>query len=498
MKWTDQFARGFRATRLADGTSGAGQSHFDSTGHGFPPKPGQRGAIFMGQNLTFNVVTDYGADNTGRDDSTAAVQRAVRGLNGHSGASLYFPSGTYLISEPLVIPHADPTLPNRYTSNIAIFGDGSDATTLLFTNADPTLHGIATDVSAFSLSALRMKATQFGSVPQTVINAQSSDDMAAYQSGAALHYTGQGNLRIRDINFSSFLTGVHINNVTASEVWINDCHFNNCIIYGLLVENLAGNAFFSRLEITGTAPTAGSPASVRNSRSVGIRINRGDGYQVSDCLISSCGKAALMLKPTAQTTTLAVPETMFKLVYLYFSNCQFDLPFNSTIPADPSFGTSVIVDGSISEPGNPNETGHITRVNFTNCTATAAANNGFYFNSCSRINLTGCSAFANGQNGVQVDHPISNLSINGGQYFNNSTAKPFHFDGIYFGPDVTDFSVGNVIAGRSPVEKQRFGINAPFPTNNRYMITNCQAIGYPGGGINDKGGPSKVVANNLV
>ena len=453
----------------------------------------------MGQKLTFNVVADYGADNTGRDDATAAVERAVRGLSGHVGASLYFPSGIYKIGRPLVIPRVDPGDPNKQTANISVFGDGSDATTLLFEGNDPTRHALRTDITSFGLRDLKLTTTQFRSTPVEVLRDQSADDMAGYRSGAGFLYQGKGNLRIRDVTFSSFLTGVHIDNESAGQVWINDCNFNNCLLYGLLVENMGGNAFFERLEITGPTPGPGAPPWVRDSRSVGIRINRGDGYQISDCLISGCGKASLMLKPTRKTSTLRPPEEMFKLVYVYFSNCQFDLPFNSNVSEDnPSFGSSVIVDGSISNPANPNETGHITRVNFTNCTATAAANNGFYFRGCSRINLTGCSAFVNATHGVRVDHPVVHLSIVGGQYFDNSTAHAGTHDGIFFGPGVTDFLVANVKAGRSDHEKQRFGINASAPTNNRYLLTGCEATGYPNGGINPQGGPSKVVANNLV
>jgi len=454
----------------------------------------------MGQKLTFNVVTDYGADNTGRDDSTAAIERAIRGLTGHVGAALYFPSGIYKIGQPLVIPRSIANEPNRHTANISIFGDGSDATTLLFLGDDPTRHGLSTDVTSFTLRDLKLTTSRFGSVSQGIIQAQSNDFMDGYQAGSAFLYLGKGNLRVRDVTFSGFMTGVHINNVSASQIWINDCNFNNCLIYGLLVENMAGNAFFERLEITGMVPGPGSPPSARDSRSVGIRINRGDGFQVSDCLISGCGKASMMLKPTRHTPPLAVPEEMFKLVYVYFSNCQFDLPFNANVSEEaPSFGSSVIVDGSISGSANTNEVEHITRVNFTNCTATAAANNGFYFRGCGRINLTGCSAFVNATHGVRVDHPVVHLSINGGQYFNNSTANHGTHDGIYFGPNVTDFLVANVKAGLAPGEKQRFGINASSPTNNRYLINNCEAIGYQnGGGINAQGGPSKVVANNLV
>ncbi|CAK7207075.1 hypothetical protein SEUCBS139899_009883 [Sporothrix eucalyptigena] len=59
-----------------------------------------------------NVVTDYGADNTGKKDATAAIQRAIddgkrcgEKCNGSStkNAIVYFPAGTYLVSSTIKV-----------------------------------------------------------------------------------------------------------------------------------------------------------------------------------------------------------------------------------------------------------------------------------------------------------------------------------------------------------------------------------------------------------
>lgn len=458
----------------------------------------------MGDKLTYNVVTEFGADNTGRDDSSPALARAVLKLAGHMGSALYFPAGIYKVGRPLVIPRADPNAPGdpkRFASNVTLFGDGSDATTLLFTGLAPTEHGIRTDITAFGLRDIKL--TTEGSIrpDQATIRAQSADDMVGYNAGAGLLFQGEGNLRVRDVTFSGFMTGLHVDNAHGAQVWVTDSNFNNNLIYGLLVENLAGNAFFKSLEITGHVPVAGEPDTARDQRAVGIRINRGDGYLISDCIISGCGKAALMLKPTARTATLMSPEDRFKVLYVMLTSCQFDLPFNTVgvAEADPSFGSAVIVDGSLAAAGNPNEVEHVFRVNFTNCTATAASSNGFYFRQCSRVVLTGCSAFVNQAHGLRADAPCPHLSITGGQYYNNSRAQPGTHDGIYLGPGVTDFLISSVKAGRAGGEQQRFGINASSPTNDRYSITGSEALGYPNGaGINAQGGPSRVVAGNLL
>lgn len=56
----------------------------------------------------FNVL-DYGADPTGVADSAAAIQAAINAaavaVAGSTGAVVYFPTGTYLISETITLPN---------------------------------------------------------------------------------------------------------------------------------------------------------------------------------------------------------------------------------------------------------------------------------------------------------------------------------------------------------------------------------------------------------
>lgn len=63
--------------------------------------------------ISVNIVTDYGADPTGNSDSTQAIQNAINaaiasftqpfGITTHS--KVYVPTGNYLISAPISIPH---------------------------------------------------------------------------------------------------------------------------------------------------------------------------------------------------------------------------------------------------------------------------------------------------------------------------------------------------------------------------------------------------------
>jgi len=70
-------------------------------------------------------VKDFGAIGDGVADDTAAIQAAA---NGNGGKAVYFPSGTYKISQAIVISG----------SGISLFGDGDSASTI-FTTANITM-----------------------------------------------------------------------------------------------------------------------------------------------------------------------------------------------------------------------------------------------------------------------------------------------------------------------------------------------------------------------
>lgn len=62
----------------------------------------------MIEGAQFNVL-DYGADNTGVADSAAAIQSAItaaaQAVGGSTGAVVYFPTGTYKISQRITLPN---------------------------------------------------------------------------------------------------------------------------------------------------------------------------------------------------------------------------------------------------------------------------------------------------------------------------------------------------------------------------------------------------------
>jgi len=73
-------------------------------------------------NLFINVVADFGADNTGSRDSTAAIQNAINSIP--KGGTIYFPAGTYNISSTLQIGNGSAAAPSTL-NGIVLAGTGS-------------------------------------------------------------------------------------------------------------------------------------------------------------------------------------------------------------------------------------------------------------------------------------------------------------------------------------------------------------------------------------
>jgi hypothetical protein len=86
---------------------------------GIPSRPTGSGAIF-------NAHTTYGADNTGGSDATAAIQNAINAAgaaaSSANGCVAYLPTGTYLVSNTLILP-----------SNVSLRGEGPTLSIIHYT-----------------------------------------------------------------------------------------------------------------------------------------------------------------------------------------------------------------------------------------------------------------------------------------------------------------------------------------------------------------------------
>lgn len=150
-------------------------------------------------------VTNYGADSTGVDDSTAAIQAAIDAAGAADGNVVYLPAGTYKITDTLDIPY----------TNVVIVGNGSgqshDTGTSSGTTATRLLWAGAAGGKMVSINspsgASNQKKTGCG-VKGIMFDAQGA--------GTGLEILSQSRGAYSDLFFAEFSTACVSMNVVAS------------------------------------------------------------------------------------------------------------------------------------------------------------------------------------------------------------------------------------------------------------------------------------------
>jgi hypothetical protein len=88
------------AGAAAGAGAGAGTRAARPDAAGRPNQAGQQDAGKRSSDGVMNVV-DFGADPAGHRDSTRSIQAAIDAIDLHTGGTVYFPNGTYLVNGPL-------------------------------------------------------------------------------------------------------------------------------------------------------------------------------------------------------------------------------------------------------------------------------------------------------------------------------------------------------------------------------------------------------------
>lgn len=119
-------------TEFSDVLDYANQYVYRGEAAGYTVQTGATAGQSVSQSLqsrldSFVVVTDFGATGNGTTDDTAAINRALYQLycvqsNSQVRRSLYFPAGTYRVSNTILIP-----------SYARLYGDGADSSIINFT-----------------------------------------------------------------------------------------------------------------------------------------------------------------------------------------------------------------------------------------------------------------------------------------------------------------------------------------------------------------------------
>ncbi len=99
-----------------------------------------------------NVKTQYGAKGDGVTDDTAALQKAISSvIRSGNGAILYFPSGTYLVSRPLI----EKDLHGTWQSQLTFQGENQGRTIIKLTDNDPSYQSSSSPADVLDMGSLQ-------------------------------------------------------------------------------------------------------------------------------------------------------------------------------------------------------------------------------------------------------------------------------------------------------------------------------------------------------
>jgi polygalacturonase len=205
-------------------------------------------------------VKDYGAKGNGVTDDRAALQSAISAA---AGKTLYFPAGTYLVSQ------ADPAL--SIPSNITLRGEG-DASVLVFQDdgQDKRSNGLRVAGSGVTVRDLKLMGTQ--------TNKRASTQL--------IRADGTSNLTITNVTFDggeyALRTTGSRSSPCASNITVSNCRTLSNVLNPFFL------AYVQNVHVSGCDLDANSVDCMPNRFPHHFYINDGaNGIYVSDCTLKN-------------------------------------------------------------------------------------------------------------------------------------------------------------------------------------------------------------------
>ena len=168
---------------------------------GYPLLPTER--TFPSDTGMVNVKTQFGAKGDGITDDTAAIQRAISQTIRHeNGSILYFPTGTYLVSRPLI----EKDLSGAWQSVLTFQGENQDSTIIKLTDNNPLYQSPGSPNDVLDMGSLEPLNSQNGGGNNGFDNYlfDISIDVGKGNPGSvALDFMGNNYCGLRNVTLSS-------------------------------------------------------------------------------------------------------------------------------------------------------------------------------------------------------------------------------------------------------------------------------------------------------
>lgn len=396
----------------------------------------QKGIFYDKGGALFNVKA-YGATGNGSTDDTSALKTAISAAQSAGGGVVYLPQGKYLLSGNLSI-----------TGNgVNLVGAGQAATTLL-------IAGGYSNGDVISFNNLHA-----GSVRMLTITSA-----AQRAGGAAIHLNNASEVYIQDVDMSNMFIGCLIDGAGGVLQYIDRGYWTNFSPggAGIWINNNNGNdQYISHICMDNTTNIANQPLA-------GIRVTGSGAVWANSVDIIHC-----------QNGLLVDPSSSGFISWCFFTDCAWDTCGYHCMLINPAAGATV------------------KGLNFVDCwSSTAQTYDGCYIGGpVDGVQFTGHRFFNNAGNGLIVVGPATNVFVDAsgaaGNNGGNTSSSGFAFN------NCQSFAVRNCRTGAYV----GFGVSQTngiiiTPGCNNYIITGNIVAGNTTG-INDAGGPNKVVANNL-
>ena len=397
---------------------------------------GTTGTFWDEGGAVFNVMA-YGATGNGSTDDTSAIRAAISAANSAKGGVVFFPQGNYLISGQLSIPG----------SGIQLVGAGQNATAITVSSSYAS-----GDVILFS-------NVSYGSVRMLSLTSQT-----ARTGGAAIHMATANEIYVQDVDMAWQYVGCQIDGPCILN-YIDRGYWTNFSAGGMGIWiNTTGNDQYISNIVMDNSPT------LSNEPVACLRIQATGAVWCHQCDMIH-GQNGLLIDPPSNSN----------VTWLFFSDCAWDTCGDRCILISPGAG------------------GSVRGVNFTNCWSSTALNyDGCYIGGAvDGVQFVGHRFFNNASNGLIAYGPATNIFLdacgaagNGGKFSGSQ--------GIGFANSCSGFAVRNCRSGAYAGfgVSQAYGITVVGGCDN-YILTGNITQGNSSAGINDGGGPTKVVANNL-
>jgi hypothetical protein len=391
----------------------------------------------------FNAKTQYGADSTGTNDATTAIQNAINAaVANYGGGVVYLPAGGYKISQPLTITNVN---------QVSIIGD-LQASYLFPTAAFSGAAAIL--VTGGARCAVNNLVIQFAS--GTYSNNPVADGVQVAHS----------------VNFHSDNLEVIWNNGYGLNI-LDDATGGSTlpIIRGLHTEYNKGGLNFQGVAGTQTAFYASVSNCVFNNPQASPAINIQDAVYLNIDNITVIGNAPSAVAISGASQQIQITNSNFGAYGGTTNPCLSIQVSGGNGPTDIFITNTVMSSGSYAA-----YLASGVRIHFSNCEFSWAMLHGFYANGAvNQVTITGCVFTINGRTST-------------GTYYDlnwNGTGRVI-VTGCLFGSNIgsggvtkaATFTAGiSVVTGCSFVLQQAYATNPTYSSGNEGdPLSNFQTV----------------------